>query len=91
MVKEMNKSTKIDPVTYYEDYEDDDCASSEELKAAFDRLFTTPEEILKLISENVDECEDELPSFSSFYQGTVKPYTQNKRMEAFINASKMEC
>lgn len=64
MVKEMNNSTKIDPATYYdyEGYEDDDCASPEELKAAFDRLYTTPEEILKLISEHVDECEDELPN-----------------------------
>lgn len=93
---------KFDPVTYYdyEAYEDDDCASSKDLKAAFDHLHTdTPEEIFKSISLHVDECEDELPndfndkclpSFSSFYQGTVKPYTQNKRMEAFINASKME-
>lgn len=93
---------KFDPVTYYnyDDSKDDDYASSKDLKAAFNHLYTdTPEDIFKSISLHVDECDDELPndfndkclpSFSSFYQGTVKPYTQNKRMEAFITASKME-
>lgn len=95
-------NVKIDPVTYYdyEGYEDDNCASSEELKAAFDHLYTdTPEEILKSISLYAEECEDELPNdfedkhlpnFSSFYQGVVKPYTKEKQIEAFVNSSKME-
>lgn len=56
MVKEMNNFMKTDPTTYY-DYEGDEYASSEELKAAFDHLYTTPEEIIKSISMHADGCE----------------------------------
>ena len=43
---------KFDPVTYYnyDDSKDDDYASSKDLKAAFNHLYTdTPEDIFKSI------------------------------------------
>lgn len=98
---------KIDPIKYYKyaDSDDDDYASSEEIKAAYDRLFPdTLDSIIKKISEEcVDNLEDDweeasysdfddsdLTDLSTFYHGTVKPYAQRKHIEDFVNSSKPE-
>lgn len=91
---------KIDPVIYNKYSEDEEFASSEEIREAFYHLFSdTTESIMKEIAECVDECEDELPNeyednglpmFSSYYLEVIKPQTKQRKMNAFIASSKKE-